>query len=309
MDLSRLRAQFNDYQVVLQPDQDTAEWWAGAPSVCRDAAGTYWMACRMREGDSPRGRRGYEIRLLRSDDGAHFEPVHSIRREDVPIPGFERPALLFDPATGRFNLYACGPYGDGPWCILRFDDAASPTEFVAATARPVIAPQPPPADPRCNAVGGYKDPFVLHASDGYHCFVIGYDRIERTYHFHSQDGWEWERVGDGPAFDGGGWHAFYTRPACVLPLGVGYLLVYEGSDPTWYDPVYNIATGLAWSADLRSFTDLTPAEPLLVSTTPGDYLTWRYSHWLWADGDLLVYAEVARPNNSNEIRMWRLALR
>ncbi len=308
MDLSRLREQFAQYLTVVEPDQDTAEWWAGAPSVCRDAEGVFWMACRMREGDSPRGRRGYEIRLLRSDDGERFEPVHSLRREDVPIPGFERPALLFDRASGRFSLYACGPYGDGPWCILRFDDAASPTEFVASTGRPVIVPDPPGADPRRNAVAGYKDPFILQARDGLHCFVIGYDRVERTYHFGSSDGSHWEKVGGGPALGLGGWHTFYTRPASVLPLGAGCLIVYEGSHPTWYDPVYNIATGLAWSADLSHFVDLTPDEPLLTSTTPGDYMTWRYSHWMWADGALLVYAEVARPNNTNEIRMWRVAL-
>ncbi|HQK94604.1 MAG TPA: hypothetical protein PLD23_13920, partial [Armatimonadota bacterium] len=206
MDLSRLRERFVEYRTVVEPDRDTAEWWAGAPSVCRDDAGTFWMACRMREGDSPRGRRGYEIRLLRSDDGERFEPVHGIRREDVPIPGFERPALLFDPVTGRFSLYACGPYDDGPWCVLRFDDAASPTEFVASTAQPVIAPEAPTANSRFNVVVGYKDPFILRGPDGLHCFAIGYDRAERTYHFRSLDGSSWEQVGGGPALDLGGWH-------------------------------------------------------------------------------------------------------
>lgn len=145
--------------------------------------------------------------------------------------------------------------------------------------------------------------------DGRHCFTIGYDRMERTYHFTSQDGEAWEMVGEGAAFDLGGWHTFYTRPASVLPLGVGYLFVYEGSDAKWYDPVYNIATGLAWTPDLAQFVDLTPDEALLVSTTPGDYLTWRYSDWMWVEGELFVYAEVARPNNTNEIRMWRLPAR
>ena len=60
MNLAALRARFAEYTVVLEPDQDAPEWWAGAPSVCRDAEGVFWMACRMREGDSPRGLRGYE---------------------------------------------------------------------------------------------------------------------------------------------------------------------------------------------------------------------------------------------------------
>jgi hypothetical protein len=74
----------------------------------------------MRTADSPRGLRGYEIRILRSDDGIHFERAHRLRREDVPIPGFERPALLIDPMTSRFKLYACGPWQSGPWSRARF---------------------------------------------------------------------------------------------------------------------------------------------------------------------------------------------
>jgi hypothetical protein len=54
------------------------------------------MAARMRTAEAPLGLRGYEIRIYRSGDGVHFAPAHAIRREDVPIPGFERPALLRD---------------------------------------------------------------------------------------------------------------------------------------------------------------------------------------------------------------------
>lgn len=305
MDLERLRARFADYHTVLEPDRDEPEWWAGAPSVCRGPDGVLWMACRMREGDSPRGLRGYEIRILRSDDGVHFEPVHRIPREQVPIPGFERPALLINPRTGLFSLYGCGPFDGGPWCILRFDDAPSPAQFVPSTCRPVIV-APPPTSPASGGVTGYKDPFIFWEGDVAHCFTIGVDRMERAWHLTSTDGEHWDPVGPGPCFDHGGWHSFFTRPACVLPLGVGCLLIYEGSHPTWHDPVYNIATGLAWSPDLRSFVDLTPHEPLLTSTTPGACMTWRYSHWLWVNGELFVYAEVARPNSTNEIRMWRL---
>lgn len=305
MNLQRLRARFDDYHTVLEPDCDLPEWWAGAPSVCRGADGVFWMACRMREGDSPRGLRGYEIRILRSEDGVRFEPVHRIPREQVPIPGFERPALLRNPLTGAFSLYGCGPFDGGPWCILRFDDAASPAEFIPSTCRPVITAAP---DEKRGAgeVTGYKDPFIFWEDGLAHCFTIGVDRAERAWHLTSADGEHWERVGPGPCFDLGGWHSFCTRPASVLPVGAGYLLVYEGAHPSWHDPVYNIATGLAWSPDLLSFVDLTPEEPLLASTTPGDCMTWRYSHWLWVEGEVFVYAEVARPNNTNEIRMWRL---
>jgi hypothetical protein len=292
----------NQYTVVLEPDEDSPEWWAGAPSVVRCDDGTFYLAARMREGRSPRGRRGYEVRILRSQDGLGFEAVCSIRREDVPIGGFERPAILRDARTGLFKLYLCGPWQDGPWSILKLDDVADPRDFRAATCRPVLTAE-------ASGLAGphqFKDPFILYTRNRYHMLVIGTDEVERTYHFVSDDGDRWRSTTAGPAFDCGGWHDFYTRPACLLPVGVGYLFVYEGSHVTWPDPSYNIATGLAFTTDLRSFTDLTPDAPILKSTTPGAYHTWRYSHWLWVGEELWVYAEVARPNNTNEIRLFRL---
>src|SRR5690606_5754906 len=98
--LSAITAKFTDYEVILRPDEDKPEWWAGAPSIVYDA-GVFWLAARMRTQESTRGLRGYEIRILRSGDGVNFETVHRLKREDVPIPGFERPALLKDPATGK----------------------------------------------------------------------------------------------------------------------------------------------------------------------------------------------------------------
>jgi len=303
-------AKFRSYRVILEPDKDEAEWWAGAPSVVRDPNGTFWLACRMRTADSPRGLRGYEIRILRSRDGVHFEKAHRIRREDVPIPGFERPALLIDPATGRFKLYACGPWKSGPWSIIKFDDADDPTQFDPASARVVIGPRPKSYD-RDIITNGYKDPFIIYAEGAYHCYVIGtIRRTERIYHFCSDDGQRWEPDGSPyqSIMDLDGWHDFYVRPGSVVPVGVGYLFIYEGSNCDWYDPVYNIATGLGFTFDLHHVTDLTPEAPLIASTTPSEHFhTWRYSHWMWVDDELWAYAEVAKPNEANEIRLFRLA--
>ena len=74
-------------------------------------------------------------------------------------------------------------------------------------------------------------------------------------------------------------------------------------DPEVQKSYYNIATGLAYSPDLDTAVDLTPGAPLLKSTTPGDYHTWRYSHWLPVGGRIYVYFEATRPNNTNEIRL------
>lgn len=287
-----------DYRVVLEPDENTPEWWAGAPSVLRTDDGTFYLAARMREGNSPRGKRGYEMRILRSADGFRFEPVAHITREAAGVPGFERPALVQDPNTGRFKLYGCSGL-DGAWSILQWDDADSPDAFDPATARTIIAPEP--QDERSGGAYGYKDPFIFWDGQRWQMFVIGFDRVERIHHFVSDDGTTWER-GLSRVLENAGWHSCYTRPACVAPLQVGFLLVYEGSHENWYDPAYNIATGLAYSLDGVHFTDLTPDAPLLESTTPGVYHTWRYSHWLCVQESMYVYFEACRPNNTNEIR-------
>jgi len=299
MTLDDIASAMSRYEVVLEPDQDTPEWWAGAPSVLL-VDGTFYLAARMREGESPRGKRGYEVRLLRSADGRRFEPINHIRREQAGVPGFERPALVRDPHTGKYRLYGCAGLERG-WGIIRFEDADDPAQFDPGSWKLVLAADYP--DDGFARVTGYKDPVVLWDRGRWHMFVIGSDRVERIHHFTSDDGDAWRPPARNPVMDNRGWHDFYTRPASVIPMTIGYAFVYEGSALHWRDPVYNIATGLAYSPDLRTFTDLTPDEPLLKSTTPGDYHTWRYSHWLPVGDELYVYYEAARPNNTNEIRL------
>lgn len=302
---------FDHYDVVLGPDKDEADWWAGAPSVVRDKEGSFWLACRMRTAEGPRGLRGYEIRILRSEDGVHFEKVHSILRTDVPIPGFERPALLLDPKSGLFKLYGCGPWGteEGPWSIIKWDDADRPDHFVATTAKPVIQPLPMAYERDIRPLG-YKDPVILFAEGQYHAYLTGYIRQnERIYHFVSADGEQWAPAGShyDSVMELSGWHNFFVRPASVVPLGIGYLFVYEGSNTGWFDPVYNLATGLGYTFDLNHVQELMEDAPLLLSTTPsGHFHTWRYSSWLLLDHEWRVYAEVAKPNQAHEIRLFRI---
>lgn len=302
---------FDSYDVILAPDTIAPGWWAGAPSVLRDKDGIFWLVCRMRTAEGPRGLRGYELRVLRSDDGVKFETIHRIRREDVPIPGFERPALLTDPVTGRFKLYGCGPWQGGPWSILKFDDADRPDQFRADTARVIIGPMAkthefdvPPEE--------YKDPVIIHANGAYHCYVIGVvRRTERVFHFTSDDGEAWRPVGNPyePIMHLQDWHNFYVRPAAVFPAGLGYFFIYEGSKVSWFEPVYNIMTGIGFTFDLHNIIDLTPESPFVKSTTPSPFHhTWRYSEWLHVDDEIWVYAEVATPEDTHEIRLFRLPM-
>ena len=301
---SRLAAKFNSYEVILEPDENKPNWWAGGPSVARGNDGEFYLAVRMREGDSPRGQRGYEVRILKSADGRKFSEILSIKREQVQVVGFERPSLVVDPQTGKFRLYVCAPVDGYWWGIYKFDDVADLRELDLGSIRVVLPPTEAHEDvlPR----RGYKDPFIFHAKGQWHMYVIGYDFVERTWHFTSEDGESWQSDARNPVLDNGGWHNFSTRPACVMPDGVGWLFVYEGSYSNWFDPGYNIATGLGYTLDLSHITDLSPAEPILKSTTPGSYHTWRYSHWLRVGGQIYIYAEAARPNRTNEVRLFVL---
>ena len=306
--LKNIAANFEKYDVIVEPPKNEAEWWAGAPSVVRDENGIFWLACRMRTAEGARGYRGYEIRILKSADGVHFKPYHIIKREEVPIPGFERPALLIDPKTKMFKLYVCGPWQNGLWSIVKFDDVSDLNKLDYSTAHAVIQ-RPERRYPRDVSVKEYKDPIIIYAQGNYHCYVTGYiRRNERIFHFESSDGEKWLPVGDvnQPVMDLDSWHNFFIRPSSVLPLGIGYLFIYEGSSTQWYDPVYNIGIGLGFTFDLHHIIDLTKDSPIAISTTPGNFHTFRYAQWLWVDGQLWVYAEVSRANNSNEIRLFKI---
>ncbi|HOK08332.1 MAG TPA: hypothetical protein PLT82_00660 [Candidatus Hydrogenedens sp.] len=299
----------SNYDVILRPDKDEPEWWAGAPSVVRDSNGIFWLACRMRTAEGQRGLRGYEIRILKSEDGIHFKTVKNILREQVPVSGFERPAIVIDKKTSKYKLYACSPDEHGVWSIIKFDDADTPEEFKPDTAKKVIQP-PEKRFERDIQPRGYKDPFIFIHDNLYHCYVIGYIREnEWIFHFTSEDGETWKPIGNSiePIMNLNGWHNFFVRPSSILPLGVGFVFVYEGSNMNWYDPVYNIATGLGFTFDLHNIIDLTPNSPFLVSLTPGDkFATFRYSHWLWVNDEVWIYAEVVCPNRTHEIRLYRV---
>ena len=303
---------FQSYDVILQPEKNEPEWWAGAPTVVRDEKGIFFLACRMRSPQYPRGLRGYEIRILRSTDGIHFQKIKTIKREEIPIPGFERPALLLDPKTKKFKLYVCGPWKSGHWGIIKLNDVDDLSKINPASAKPVILPIPKSYD-RDIMIDEYKDPVIFHADGRYHCYVIGIiRRTERIYHFTSRDGEIWNPVGNPyeSVMDLTGWHDFYVRPASVLPLDKGYLFIYEGSRVSWHDPVYNIATGLAFSFDLDHISDLNPDSPSILSSTPGKHFsTFRYSRWLNVNDEIWIYAEVACPNDAFELRLFRIPRR
>ena len=289
-----------EYTVIVNPDKRKAQWSVGAPSLLITENGDFYLAVRMRDGDSPLGKRGYEIRILKSDDGIHFSPILRIYREDARVSTFGRPALVRDPRTGKFKLYCCSKKKFG-WHIFKFADCDDPADFDPKSIHPVLKTDRIYAD--YIEVLGYKDPVIYWDGRMWHMYVTGIDRVERLHHFKSFDGQIWEHIEPLIFIDNSGWHNYSTRPSALLPMPVGFIFAYEGSHHTWTDPEYNIATGLAYTPDLMHATDLTPDYPLLLSTTPGEYFTWRNSVWKIFKDKLYVYFEAALPYNSNEIRL------
>ncbi|MBD3350328.1 MAG: hypothetical protein GF364_02475 [Candidatus Lokiarchaeota archaeon] len=303
-----------DFKTIVEPEKDEENWWAGAPSVVFDAKDhKFWLAVRMRTGEGRRGSRGYEIRILNSNNGEDFSIVKKIHRKEMDVQVFERPALIMLP-NKKFRLYGCSSFL-GQWVIWKLDDVEYPMDLDPTTMEIIL--HPPLSDGPSAALKGYKDPFVIWYKNKWHLTVNGeaHKTAARPYHFISHDGFEWapwpnDVVNGKPAtfFETTGWHNWVTRPACLIPLKIGVLLIYEGAHLNWHDAVYNLATGMAYSPDLTHWHDLTPDEPLLKSTTPGDFHTWRYSHWLPVEGEMYVYWEGARANNTFATRMAKFPL-
>jgi len=305
-ELNRIKSELNNFVTIVKPDFDKPDWWAGAPSVSRSLEDKkFYLSCRMREAESRRGRCGYEIRIFESNDGINFNLINKINRVEVKLPVFERPCLVQDPNSKKFKFFGCSEFIEG-WGVWKLDDVTNPQSFDSSTLHRVLVPELPTND--FVRVVGYKDPFIFYNENNkiWHMFVIGFDRVERTYHFISSDGGEsWQKFKTQPILENVGWHNFFTRPACVLPLEIGFLFIYEGSNVFWRDPVYNIATGIAFTMDLINFYDLTPNEPFITSPTPGNYITWRYSHWINVseNNEVYVYYESACHNDTNEVRL------
>ncbi len=313
VEINDLRLNLANFKSIVKPDKIEPGWWAGAPSVCKFNEDSVLLAVRMREAVSSRGRRGYEIRIFDSKDGQNFKAIHHIKREDAKVPVFERPSLVKS-TDNKLWLFGCSEM-DGYWGIWHLDPVNSPKELDPATLKPIRLPLPSVFESTSEEKKKeethhsaftiqFKDPFIFIDNKGkWHMFVIAFDKIERIFHYSSDNGKKWQILEPCPVMENTGWHNFFTRPSCVLPLAVGYLFIYEGSNIFWHDPVYNIATGLAYSPDLISFSDLTPKTPLIISSTPSEYRTWRYSHWISHGEKIYVYFEATNSDGTNETRL------
>ena len=290
------QSDFENYHVVTSPPRHEFHCWAGAPDAVYDpAADRFYIVYRVREPE----RRGFEARIDESADGINFTTVKTFSASEFYCPSIERSAILKDPKTGLFKLYLAVDHR--PWRILKLDDVSDVRDFNSATARPVLEAAPDAPDN-----GHVKDPFIFVAPDGlYRMYYIGHGgNREETYLATSRDGETWERSDKNPIMKNCGWHDFFTRPACLLPLDDGYAFYYEGSGDKWFDKIFNVQTGVGFTTDLETIEDRSPEGPALMTSTPGGRLgTLRYLSCVEAKGKVFAYYEAARPDDSHELRV------
>jgi hypothetical protein len=291
------------YEVIATPSVLEDRNWTGAPSATRDTDGNIWLAYR----DRTKVKRGGELIISRSEDGVSFEDVKVIRQEDFAgrkVKSIERCSLFIDPWTGLFKLYMAIDQEFRNWVIVKLDDAESPEGFDASTAQVILARSGYGSDSK-----SVKDPFIMTVGRQYYMFYIGNStRCELPHLATSVDGVNWKRFEGNPIMAGTGWHEFCLRIACVMPLAQGYAIFYEGASLNDHEKIYNIRTGLAFSPDLRTFTDLTPVEPIIQSPTPGKCWAVRYMDYVMLEDRVLFYYEAARPDDAFELRVSEVKL-
>lgn len=298
-----------NYEVLVKAPSEEENYWAGAPAVFTDREGTIWLTYRVRNPEE----RGKEIRIARSQDGLEFETVKIIKKEELNAKSVERSSLLQDPKTGDYKLYlspdpdysAADPQALG-WHIVKLEDVNKPADFNPSTAKVIVSPEGTESE-----TGPVKDPYVINVGWKYYMFYTGKDGGGEQAHLAiSVDGENWCKARKiNPILGREGWHDFHTRVACVLPREQGFIIYYEGTNRRWYQPMYNLQTGIATSLDFQRFFDVTPEEPVLSSPTPSSsspyegYETLRYLDYALIENKILFYYEVANENGAFELRV------
>lgn len=293
---------FATAETLLTPDGSGEGHWVGAPTVYRHAGETY-LAVRHRTPE----RRGHAVEIHRYDDGT-LESVVEITAAELSVVSVERVGLVTNPRTGAVQCYVPVDRGGNDWVIRKCADAESVSAIDPATARPVVRPRPGASD-----AGVVKDPYVLTVGGRYYMFYAGGDGLSEQAHLAtSVDGETWTRREE-PVLERGYWHDHHTRVSTVVPAPEApvWLVFYGGSGVADEGRTWNLRTGVAVSPDLESITDTAPDGPVYEAPTadratgPTTYGTCRYLDVLRGDDEWELFAEVARPDGSFELRRAR----
>ncbi|MFC5369135.1 hypothetical protein [Salinirubrum litoreum] len=297
-------ASFADATTVLSPPGSGQGHWVGAPCVHRHGDQTY-LAVRWRTPEE----RGHAVTVYEYDGPASLSECARITADDLGVVSVERAALCTNPRTGDLQCYLPVDRGGNDWVIQKLGDVADPETFDPTTAHTVLAPTPGTTDG-----GTVKDPVVDVVGGQYVMFYAGADGLSEQAHLAtSVDGETWTKHLDNPVVDRAYWHDHHVRVSTVVPATDApvWLVFYDGSGVADHGRTWNLRTGMAVSPDLRRVTDTSPDGPVYESpvadraTGVDSFATCRYLDVLRHDDEWELFAEVARPDESFELRHLR----
>ncbi len=292
---------FGDAETVLEPDETGAGHWVGAPCVHRHRGATY-LAVRKRDPD----RRGHAVTIYERSGPGDLEARATLTADELDVVSVERAALTTNPRTGDLQLYLPVDRGANDWVVRKLRDASRPEAFDPDSARDVLRPRSGTSD-----ASTVKDPVVLTVSGRYYMFYAGHDGASEQAHLAtSVDGETWERHSANPVLPRAHWHDHHTRVSCVVPApdAPGWLVFYDGSGSTDAGKTWNLRTGVAAAPSLERVEDTSPDGPRYAAPTADaatgvtGFATCRYVDVLPGDGEWTVFAEVAREDESFELR-------
>lgn len=301
--------------VIREPPGKGPGYWAGAPGVTfHQTLGQFYMVYRLRRPRGVHPDRGAEIRIAHSRDGIIFDDIWSATKDELGTSSIERCALVRLP-EGKWRLYASyvDP-ADGRWTI-GLVEADAPDTFDLATARPVLTAAQ-------IATEGVKDPFIFYVAGLYHMVVshatvstaASPEELHGTHDAYntglilsasgmatSNDGVAWRWEGEILRPNRGAWDGYASRIGTLWYRAPVWLALYDGSADVSEN--YEERCGLAYSFDLRSFHRVTLTGPLFQSPRLKGAL--RYFDVLALPDVTYFYYEMARPDGSHELRVYR----
>jgi hypothetical protein len=280
---------------LLVPPDPGPGAWVGGPSAVTTPDGVV-LAYRLRR---PVGAgRGFANVVAIAPDGLALRTVATIRREDHDCDSLERPCLLPDPAGGWRLYLSCATPGSKHW---RVDLLRADTLAALPSARPLTVL---PGDPERVAV---KDPVIRIIDGVWHLWASCHplddpDATDRMTvdHAVSADGLDWRWTGTVLSGTPGAWDARGVRPAAVLDVAGGLLMIYDGRASAGENWEERTGAAIAASPD-GQFRSL-GAAPAFVSLHGSGGLRYLTASADPATGRLRVYYESARADGSHELR-------
>jgi hypothetical protein len=279
-------------ELVAAPPGSGPGYWAGAPSAALGEEGIY-LAYRLRR--PVRAGRGYAVAVAYSTDGAHFETLLTITRQEMDAESLERPALVRGP-DGRWLLYlSCATYGTKHWRVELLQ-AGHPAGF-DPRRRIVVLPG--------DAKTGVKDPVIRYQGGTWQLWASCHPLIDPaetdrmvTDYATSPDGLDWTWHGTALCGRPGYWDSRGTRVSAVCQAGAAIAVFYDGRASATEN--CEERTGIACGTEPAALT-ATGSDPAAQSRHGGGGL--RYLDVLALPGGRhRLYYELTRCDGAHELR-------